>query len=98
MVVNLKLLAQVPLAVLILTGCGVISVAETPAGWGSGAGKTGAEMWNEQNGGSGYPSAEGVAAYCVSIAEDGQKRFDWNYTQALAATDACTEAFVEGLS
>lgn len=97
MAANLKLIIQIPIALVLLTGCGIISLAETPAGWGSGAGKAGAEMWIEQNGSDGYPSAKGIAVYCVSIAEEGQKNFDWNYTQAMAASEACTDAFVEGL-
>jgi hypothetical protein len=35
--------------------------------------------------------------YCVSISESGQKDFNWTFQQQIQSTDACTEAFVDGL-
>ena len=98
MAVDFKQIVLIPIALSLLTGCGIISVAETPAGWGSRAGRAGAEMWIEDHGRDGYPSAKGIATYCVSIAEEGLSKFDWDFEQAIAASDACTEAFAKGLT
>jgi uncharacterized protein YceK len=80
-----------------LSGCGVVTVAESPESWGADGGSYGAKNWLETNPDS-WPSSDSVAAYCVSIAETGQKKFNWTLQQVYESTDACSEAFVEGLS
>ena len=80
-----------------LSGCGVVEVAESPESWGAAGGSYGAKNWLETNPGS-WPTSDSVAAYCVSIAETGQKKFNWTVQQVFESTDACSEAFVEGLS
>ena len=80
-----------------LSGCGVVEVAESPESWGAAGGSYGAKNWLETNPGS-WPTSDSVAAYCVSIAETGQKKFIWTVQQVFESTDACSEAFVEGLS
>ena len=80
-----------------LSGCGVVEVAESPESWGAAGGSYGAKNWLETNPGS-WPTSDSVAAYCVSIAETGQKKFNWTVQQVFESTDACSEAVVEGLS
>ena len=81
-----------------LSGCGVVEVAESPESWGASGGSYGAKQWLETEASGVYPSSDSVAMYCVSIGESGQKKFDWTYEQLIRSTDACTSAFVEGLS
>ena len=80
-----------------LSGCGVVEVAESPKSWGAAGGSYGAEKWIENNPSGGFPSSDSVAAYCVSIAESGQKEFNWTIQQIFESTEACSEAFVQGL-
>jgi hypothetical protein len=94
---NLKLLVFGFLITCTLSGCGVVEVAESPESWGSAGGSYGAENWRETNPGS-WPTSDSVAAYCVSIGESGQKKFNWTIQQVIESTDACSKAFVEGLS
>jgi hypothetical protein len=79
-----------------LSGCGIV-VSESPESWGSKSGADGAKLWIEQEGTSVYPSAEGVAGFCVSMTEEGQKKFNWTYEEVFASTEACSKAFVDGL-
>jgi uncharacterized protein YceK len=81
-----------------LSGCGVIEVAESPESWGTAGGSYGAKQWLETETSGLYPSSDSVAVYCVSIAETGQKKFNWTLQQVIESTDACSEAFVQGLS
>jgi uncharacterized protein YceK len=81
-----------------LSGCGVVQVAESPESWGAAGGSYGAEEWTKTEPNGVYPSSDSVATYCVSIAESGQKKFNWTIQQVFESTDACSKAFVEGLS
>jgi len=94
---NRKLLVFVLLITFTLSSCGVIEVAESPESWGTAGGSYGAKNWLETNPGS-WPTSDSVAAYCVSVAETGQKKFNWTMQQVFKSTDACAEAFVDGLS
>ena len=80
-----------------LSGCGVVQVAESPESWGASGGSYGAKQWLETNTSGIYPSSDSVAVYCVRIAETGQKKFNWTMQQVFKSTDACAEAFVQGL-
>jgi hypothetical protein len=97
MPVNLRNLLMGSILVFTLTGCGVIEVAETPESWGARAGSYGAEEWVKKEGKGIFPTSDSVAMYCVSISESGQKDFNWTFQQQIQSTDACTEAFVDGL-
>jgi len=79
-----------------LSGCG-IEFSESPESWGSKSGRDGAKLWIEKEGTSVYPSAEGAAGFCASMAEEGQKKFNWTIEEVLASSDACAEAFVAEL-
>jgi hypothetical protein len=79
-----------------LSGCG-IQFEESPESWGSTSGTDGAKLWIEKEGSSVYPSSDGVAAFCVSMSEEGQKKFNWTVEEIYASTDACAKAFVDGL-
>jgi hypothetical protein len=81
---------------LTLSGCG-IEFSESPESWGSKSGAGGAKAWIEKEGASVYPNVDGVAAYCASMAEEGQKKFNWTVEQVFASSDACAEAFVAEL-
>jgi len=81
-----------------LSGCGVVEVAESPESWGASGGSYGAEEWMKTETSGAYPSSDSLAAYCVSIAETGQKKYNWTIQQVFESTDACNKAFVEGLS
>jgi hypothetical protein len=97
--VNLKITSFILLFALPLAGCGTELVREeSPESWGANAGRYGAEQWIEQNDKSSWPSTDSVAAYCVSIAESGQKEFSWTIEEIYQSTDSCTKAFVDGLS
>jgi hypothetical protein len=97
--VNLKLTSFILLLALPLAGCGAELVREnSPESWGANAGSDGAEQWIQQNNMSSWPSTDSVAAYCVSIAESGQKEFGWTIEEVIQATDSCSNAFVDGLS
>ena len=80
-----------------LSGCGVVAVSETPESWGVSGGRYGSEQWLEE-GNQSFPTAESLALFCVTVAEEGQKKFEWTFQQQLDSTDACTKAFVDGLS
>lgn len=80
-----------------LCSCGIIKVSESPESWGTSGGSYGAKQWTETNADGDYPTSDSVAMYCVSIGETGQKKFNWTYEQLVKSTDACTDAFVEGL-
>jgi hypothetical protein len=94
---NLKVLFFGFILMFSLSACGVVEVAESPESWGNAGGSYGAENWRETNPGS-WPTSDSVAAYCVSIGESGQKKFNWTIQQVIESTDACSKAFVEGLS
>lgn len=94
---NPKFLALTFILTCSLSGCGVVEVAESPESWGASGGSYGAEQWLQTEASGVYPSSDSVAMYCVSIGESGQKKFNWTYEQLVRSTDACTEAFVEGL-
>lgn len=98
MLVNLRNQTVLIAALFGLTGCGAVELVVTPESWGSGAGRYGAEEWTKRNGSGNYPTAEGIAMYCVTISEDGLKKHNWTFEQQLRSTEACNKAFVEGLS
>ncbi len=98
MAANPKQIMFITLILAMISGCTLISEVETPKSWGEAGGKAGAQMWIEEYGKSGYPSTESSAAYCVDISEDGMKRFDWSFEQAMESTEACVKSFVDGLS
>ena len=79
-----------------LSGCG-IQISESPKSWGSKSGTDGAKLWVEKQGTSVYPSSDAVAAFCVSMSDEGQKKYNWTIDEQVASTDACAAAFVEGL-
>jgi uncharacterized protein YceK len=81
----------------ILSGCGLVAVTETPESWGASGGSYGAEQWVEVEKNKSWPTAESLALFCVSIAEQGQKKFNWTFAQQLKSTTACNRAFVDGL-
>ena len=97
MLVNLKKIILVFVLIGTLSGCGVIEVVETPESWGARGGRYGAEEWIKNNGRDQFPSSDSAALYCVSIVESGRDKFNWNFQQTIESTNACTEAFVEGL-
>jgi hypothetical protein len=94
---NLKSLMLGFFLIVSLSGCGIIEAVETPSSWGESGGSYGAEEWVEKNGKGLLPTTDSAALFCVSIAESGQKKFNWNFQQTIEATDACTRAFVDGL-
>ena len=96
MPVNPKFLVFGLLITCALSGCGVVEIAESPESWGAAGGSYGAKSWLETNPGS-WPTSDSVAMYCVSITETGQKKFNWTVQQVFESTDACSEAFVDGL-
>lgn len=95
---NRKVIVLGFLITSVLSGCGVVEVAESPESWGAAGGSYGAKQWRETETSGLYPSSDSVAAYCVSIAETGQKKFNWTIQQVVKSTDSCAEAFVKGLS
>ena len=97
MPVNPKFLVFGLILAIALSGCGFVAVSETPESWGASGGNYGAKRWIEDESKNGWPSSEGVALFCVNIAEEGQKEFNWTFQQQLDSTDACTKAFVDGL-
>ncbi len=97
MAANRKLIFQIPIILGLLSGCGFVGATVTPESWGSQAGKDGAELWIQENGQGNWPSVDSAAAFCVAIAEEGLKIFEWSYAQVMEASDSCTEAFVKGL-
>ena len=94
---NPKLIVLGSLMIFALSACGSVEMAESPESWGAAGGSYGAKNWLDSNPGS-WPTSDSVAAYCVSIAETGQEKFNWTIQQVFASTDACSKAFVEGLS
>jgi hypothetical protein len=94
--VNPKQILIPVLFVFTLSGCGIV-FSESPESWGSKSGSDGAKLWIEKQGSSVYPSSEGVASFCVTMGEEGQKRYDWTFEEQFASTEACTSAFVDGL-
>ena len=97
MPVNLRNLLFGSILLFTLAGCGVIEIAETPESWGTRAGSYGAEEWVKNEGKGIFPTSDSVAMYCVSVSESGQKDFNWTFQQLVQSTDACAEAFVDGL-
>lgn len=97
MLANPKFLFFGLLVTYTLSGCGVIEIAETPKSWGANGGSYGAKQWIERQGSGVYPSSDSVALYCVSVGETGQKKFNWTFEQQRKSTDACAEAFLDGL-
>lgn len=93
---NLKFLLFGLMLTSTLTGCGFVAVSETPESWGASGGKYGAEKWVEE-GNESWPTSDSVALFCVSISEEGQKKFNWTFQQQLESSDACSRAFVDGL-
>lgn len=85
-------------SVIFLTSCGEVQFVESPESWGRQGGEYGSSEWVKINGTSNYPSSDSVAAYCVIVGEDGEKKYGWSIQQAMASTDACVTAFVAGLS
>ena len=73
-----------------------VAVSETPESWGASGGKYGAEKWVEE-GNESWPTSDSVALFCVSISEEGQKKFNWTFQQQIESSDACSRAFVDGL-
>jgi hypothetical protein len=96
MLVSLRKILSGVFLMVALSGCGIV-FEESPVSWGSTSGTDGAKLWIEKEGSSVYPSSDGVAAFCVSMSEEGQKKFNWTVEEVFASTDACAEAFVEGL-
>ena len=81
-----------------LSGCSAVLVSETPESWGKGAGEYAASEWIKNNGSGNWPTTDSTAIYCITISDDGQKKYGWDFQQHLASVDACTKAFVNGLS
>jgi hypothetical protein len=81
----------------LVSGCSFAETPPTPKQWGKGAGEYGSKQWLEEKGNGVFPSAEGIATYCVNISEDGLKNYDWTIAQAYESTQACTDAFSRGL-
>ena len=96
MPVSLRKILSGVFLIVALSGCGIV-FEESPESWGTRSGTDGAKMWIEKEGSSDFPSSESLAAFCVSMGEAGQKEFNWTYEEQWASTEACTEAFVEGL-
>jgi len=98
MPVNHKIsLAVVPLLIC-LTGCSAVQLVESPESWGKSAGEYGASEWVKNNGSGNWPTSDSVAIYCITISDDGQKEYGWDFQQHTASVEACTRAFVDGLS
>lgn len=51
-----------------------------------------------RNGRGNFPATDSTAIYCITISDDGQKKYDWTYEQHKSSVDSCLEAFVKGLS
>ncbi len=97
MLVNPKKPIVLVMSGLLLVSCSFVETPPTPKEWGYGAGQYASEEWIKKNGTNKYPSAEGMAMFCVNISEDGQKNYDWTVAEAYDSTMACTEAFAKGL-
>ena len=94
---NLKVLLFGFILTCTLSGCGAIEKVNTPESWGASGGSYGAKQWIETHGKGVWPSTDSASIYCVTIAEEGQKKFSWTFEQALKSADACVKAFVDGL-
>ena len=82
-----------------LTSCGAVQIIdESPESWGKSAGEYASSEWVSKNGIGNLPTSDSTAMYCITISDDGQKKYDWTYEQHLSSVDACIEAFVKGLS
>ena len=80
-----------------LTSCTIASSISTPRGWGTEAGKYGSSEWVKGHPGE-YPTSESIATYCVSVAEQGQRKYNWTISAQMTSSDSCVSAFVKGLS
>ena len=98
MPVNRKVLFAILPLLFCLTGCGAVEFVDSPESWGKQGGEYGSTEWVKLNGAGTYPNENGVAMYCVTVGEDGQKKYGWNIEQAMSSTDACVTAFVAGLA
>ena len=91
-------LVVLPLLIF-LTSCGAVQIVdESPESWGKSAGEYASSEWVSKNGRGNLPTSDSTAMYCITISDDGQKKYDWTYEQHLSSVDACIEAFVKGLS
>lgn len=85
--------------IIFLTSCGSVQIVdESPESWGKSAGEYASSEWVSKNGIGNLPTSDSTAMYCITISDDGQKKYDWTYEQHLSSVDACIEAFVKGLS
>ena len=82
---------------LFVSGCSFVEIPPTPQEWGTEAGNYASEEWIKKNGSSNYPTADSIAMYCVNIAEDGQKKYDWTISEGYESTQACVKAFAQRL-
>lgn len=94
---SLVLAATLLISAFGLAGCALVSSTSTPQGWGTAAGSYGSAEWMKLHPGE-YPTSESIAMYCVSIAEDGQKKYDWTIANQMKSSDSCVSSFVKGLS
>ena len=91
-------LVVLPLLIF-LTSCGAVQIVdESPESWGKSAGEYASAEWVSKSGRGNLPTSDSTAMYCITISDDGQKKYDWTYEQHLSSVDACIEAFVKGLS
>ena len=81
----------------LLASCSLVPVSESPESWGTAGGKYGAQEWKKSHPND-FPTTESAALFCVSIAEEGSKKFEWTYAQQIDSSDACVKSFVSGLS
>lgn len=99
MPVNRRILLVILPLLICLTSCGAVQIVdESPESWGKKAGEYGSSEWVSKNGRGNFPTSDSTAIYCVTISDDGQKKYDWTYEQHLSSVDACIKAFVKGLS
>lgn len=99
MPVNSRILLVVLPLLFCLTSCGAVQIVnESPESWGKSAGEYAASEWVSNHGRGNLPTVDSTSIYCISISDEGQKKYDWTYEQHLSSVDACIDAFVKGLS
>ena len=97
--VNHKILLAVLPLLICLTSCGAVQIVdESPESWGTSAGEYASSEWVSNNGRGNLPTVDSTSIYCITISDEGQKKYEWSYEEHLSSVDACIEAFVKGLS